>query len=58
MKFLRRITKCGFAQKETPFAGRKPEDAIFGGVPFFIYYTLHPFVRQIFLGIFSAIFYE
>ena len=22
------------AQKETPFAGRKPEDAIFGGVPF------------------------
>lgn len=46
------------AQKETPFAGRKPEDAIFGGVPFFIYYISHRFVRQVLLGIFSEIFYE
>jgi len=35
------------AQKETPFAGRKPEDAIFGGVPFlYIIYHIGLFVKD------------
>jgi len=39
-----------FSAKETPFSGRKPEDTIFGGVPFF--YTIH------YIGLFVKYFKE
>jgi hypothetical protein len=50
-----KLKGCLSAQKETPFAGRKPGDAISGGVPlFFILYVISAFLSSIFSGFFYA----